>query len=503
MISQWKWVKYMKKNGVLMAISSLPSPYGIGDLGPSAFAFVDYLAETGVNIWQILPFNRLGYGNSPYQTFSSIAGDEIFISIDALVADGYLRANDVSPFAEDAIRVDYTAVRLFKMKYLRKAFSHFQENFQLYEHAYLSFLDENPWIYDYSVFQTLHHAQGDTSWINWSPEYRDWVYHRDMDLSMYAEDIAFNQFLQFVFYAQWHRLKRYANAKGIALMGDIPIYVGIDSVDVWANRDYFLLNDRYEPAYVAGVPPDYFQAEGQRWGNPIYNWDALERDGFGFWMERLGQNQKVFDSIRLDHFRAFDTYWKIPAGEETAVRGEWVEAPGYAFFDKLFEVLPDIKLFVEDLGYLRPEVFMLRDHYKFMGMEIIQFSFEHENLPTKETQEENKIAYTGTHDNQTTLGWFLKQSEAKQEQIRQYLNKLGYEGSITDQMIQYTLDSHARIAIIPIWDILGLDDSARMNTPGTVGSPNWEWKLSDYNLLKEKLKQYAQWLAKYNRTSQC
>ncbi|MCL2368709.1 MAG: 4-alpha-glucanotransferase, partial [Oscillospiraceae bacterium] len=319
---------------------------------------------------------------------------------------------------------------------------------------------------------------------------------------MYEDDIAFNQFLQFIFYGQWVRLKRYANAKGVEIMGDIPFYVGLDSVDVWANRQYFLLDEQCEPTHVGGVPPDYFHAQGQRWGNPIYDWAALERDGFGFWIERLRLNQKVFDSIRLDHFRAFDTYWKIPAREETAVLGEWVEAPGYAFFDKLFQVLPDSKIFVEDLGNMRPEVFELRDHYHFMGMDILQFSFGEDMSSAKKKTRENRIAYTGTHDNQTTLGWFLSLPQAEQEKMRQHLAELGYDGSISQQMIQYTLGSSADIAIIPIWDILGLDDSARMNTPGTVGSPNWEWKLANYDLLEEKWAEYAQWLRKCGRTAE-
>jgi len=488
----------MSKNGILMAISSLPSGYGIGDLGPGAYSFVDYLVETGVNIWQILPFNRLGYGNSPYQTASSIAGDEIYISIDNLVEDGYLALRETAHFDEDVTRVDYDAVRRFKEPYLRKAFAHFQEDFPQYERAYQTFLVENPWAYNYSVFLALKDANNLTCWTEWIPEHRDWIKTRDLDLTPFENDMAYYQFLQFIFFGQWDRLKYYANASGIEIMGDLPYYVGIDSLDVWENQQCFLLDQDGQPTYVAGVPPDYFNENGQRWGNPIYNWEALQEDGFHFWIERLRLNMNVFDSIRLDHFRAFDTYWKIAAEEETAIVGEWIEAPGYAFFDALFQALPEINIVVEDLGDLRPEVLALRDHYGFTGMAIMQFSFDKKRLlPPRKAFGENTIAYTGTHDNQTTLGWFLDLKEADQKRVKNYLKRHGYKGDISEQMIQCILDSGANVAIVPVWDILGLDDGARMNTPSTIGPPNWEWKLADYDLFEEKLESYAKWLVEY------
>ena len=492
----------MRKNGVLMPLSSLPSSHGIGDLGPRAFSFVDYLHSANVHIWQILPFNRLGYGNSPYQTLSSIAGDEIFISLDYLAEEGYLDPEErlPLPFKQEAVAVDYEAVRRFKSVYFKQAFSQFQKNFSRYETAYERFLRENPWVWDYSVFMTLHNANGSSCWTNWPIEHRDWSLTRNSEmLSAYEEEMAFQRFLQFVFYSQWYRLREYAKAKGIEVMGDIPFYVGLDSVDVWANRQYFVLDAQWEPTHVAGVPPDYFKPEGQRWGNPLYDWEALERDDFSFWIQRLQLNQQVFDSIRIDHFRAFDTYWKIPASEETAMVGTWEEAPGYAFFDRLFAVLPDMKLVAEDLGDMRPEVYVLRDHYDFTGMLIMQFAFDGGRAPAKRNIPENRIIYTGTHDNQTTLGWFLDLPEKLGKRIRRRLRLRGYKGTITEQLIQYTLDSRARVAIIPMWDILGLDDSARFNTPGTVGSPNWEWKLADYRLLEEKMNPFARWLVRYRR----
>jgi len=487
----------MKQAGVLMAISSLPSRFGIGDFGPSAFSFVDYLAKAGIDIWQILPLNRLGYGNSPYQAYSSIAGDEIFISLDTLMEDGYLTPSDVAELYADATRVDYDAVRLYKTQCLRKAFAHFQAHYPRYKAQFSAFLAAHTWwLYDYSVFLALKNANNAMCWTKWIPPHRDWMLDKQVDLSMYETEIAFYQFLQFIFFDQWQRLKAYANANGVSIMGDMAYYVGMDSVDVWANRQYFLLDKDYEPTHVAGVPPDLFTDEGQRWGNPIYNWAAIQRDDFIFWIERFRFHADMFDCLRIDHFRAFDTYWKIPAEEETAIHGEWVKAPGYAFFDTLFAALPEINLVVEDLGLMRPSVFRLRDHYHFMGMEIMQYSFGKNGRPRPRVLREigHKIAYTGTHDNQTTLGWFLSEPVEQQEKIKRYLDKQGYQGGIVDQFIQYTLYSGAPTVVVPVCDILGLDDVARMNTPGTVGSPNWEWKLVDFGLFAERVVGFADWV---------
>jgi 4-alpha-glucanotransferase len=275
-----------------------------------------------------------------------------------------------------------------------------------------------------------------------------------------------------MFLCQWQELKSYANDKGISIMGDIPIYVGIDSLDVWGCRENFLLDAQGKPAFVAGVPPDYFSATGQRWGNPIYDWEYMKQSGFTFWINRLAYSSQLYDVIRIDHFRAFDTYWKIPASCETAIEGEWVEAPGYQLFDTIFKELPDIQIVVEDLGDLRPEVLKLRDYYRFMGMNVVEFTLLHQK-PI-----EHQLIYTGTHDNQTVLGWY--QSMDAKERRKVYVKLLGsgmpWE-SISYKMIRYMLKSPARLAIMPLMDVLELDDSARLNTPGTVGSPNWEWRL--------------------------
>ena len=489
----------MRRNGILMPLSSLPARHGIGDFGPQTYQFVDYLAKTGVHIWQILPFNALGYGNSPYQPLSSIAGDEIFLSLDLLAEEGFLLQEEIPAFEAEALGVDYAAVRGYKRGHLKRAFARFCQNPSPCRGAFETFLSKNPWVHDSSVFLSLKNANCGRPWTQWPTEHRDWPLHRESNLSPYEEDIAYHRFLQFLFHRQWTRLKAYANRRGIEIMGDLPFYVGLDSVDVWANRQFFLLDAQCNPTHVAGVPPDFFnEAGGQRWGNPLYHWEALEQDGFQFWMERLRLNQGLFDCIRLDHFRAFDTYWKIPAAEETAVLGQWEEAPGYAFFDRLFQVLPDISLVVEDLGDLRPEVGLLRDYYQFMGMNIMQFSFG-EKKPRGTWTAQNRIAYTGTHDNSTVLGWFLALSKKEQRKVQRRMKQGRYKGNISEQMIQYTLDSRADIAIIPLWDILGLDNSACINTPGTIGSPNWEWKLANYAQLQQKLNQHMQWLKQYGR----
>lgn len=491
----------MRKTGILMAISSLPSNFGIGDFGPSAFSFVDYLVDAKVKIWQILPFNRLGYGNSPYQAYSSVAGDEIFISIDHLVEDGYLSLEDVTTFNEETTRVDYDMVRLMKSNHYRKAFQHFQANYPLYEHDFCNFVQENDWVVNYSVFLTLKDENNATCWTEWEISHRDWIVDKKADLTIYQEEILYYQFLQFVFFSQWDRLKAYANSNGISIMGDLAYYVGIDSLDVWANRELFLLDENCRPTHVAGVPPDFFSDSGQRWGNPIYNWERMAEDDFSFWIQRLHLNQRMFDCIRIDHFRAFHTFWKIPAHEETAVVGQWVEASGYAFFDTLFKQIPEINIVVEDLGYLMEGVHKLRDHYRFMGMEILQFSFTEDGTVKQDVLEgfNRKLVYTGTHDNQTSLGWFLGEPPKMQQKIKGFFADKGLKGNVVEQMIQFLLFSDAPIVIIPTCDILGLGDTARMNAPGTIASPNWEWKLADFDAFEKELPKFALWIKESNR----
>ncbi|HOJ45001.1 MAG TPA: 4-alpha-glucanotransferase [Bacilli bacterium] len=471
----------MRKAGILLAVSSLPSRHGIGDFGPEAYSFVKSMKRMGFKLWQVLPLNPLGYGNSPYQPYSSKAMDELYISLDMLVKDGLL--TKAPRFHAGATRVDYDSVRDYKGKLLHRAFEKFVEG-----RSYRSFVKQNEWLYPYAVFITLKKHNDLKQWHYWPKPHRDWIKTKADILCEYEADIKYEMFLQYVLYRQWTALKKYANKLGVELVGDIPIYVGIDSLDVWDNQNQFLLDNDAHPTHIAGVPPDYFSVTGQRWGNPLYDWDKMQKDGFKFWLDRLSYNAKLFDYIRIDHFRAFDTYWKIPSSCPTAVEGAWIEAPGYAFFDKLFANFPTLKILAEDLGDLRPQVLQLRDHYRFPGMKIVQFSFDFDK-PIIFTQyhETNMAVYPGTHDNQTSKGWYRSLTKEQRLQVRNVLAYYGYYyQNVADSIIALTLDSSPDVAIIPMQDILGLSDSARMNTPGTIGSPNWEWKMHDAKVFKSK-----------------
>jgi len=471
----------MRQAGILLAVSSLPSRHGIGDFGPEAYAFVRQLRRTGSSLWQVLPLNPLGYGNSPYQPYSSKAMDELYVSLELLVKQGLLKR--APRYNMRRRQVDYDAVRAYKEQYLRLAFSRFAP-----KRAYQQFVRANPWVYNYAVFVTLKKKNGMRLWLEWPRGHRDWIKDKKADLSAYAADIAYEMFIQFTLYRQWQALKRYANRRGIAIVGDIPIYVGIDSEDVWSHQEQFLLDEDGYPTHIAGVPPDYFSVTGQRWGNPLYDWNVMEKDGFAFWLDRLGYNAQMFDYIRVDHFRAFDTYWKIPASCPTAVEGAWIEAPGYAFFDAMFAAFPSLKILAEDLGDLRPQVLTLRDHYRLPGMKIVQFSFDFAKNPVfKPYVETNMAVYPGTHDNQTTRGWYLGLKDKDRKKVRRYLASGGYRTRrVAAGFVALTMASAPDIAVIPMQDVLGLDDRARMNTPGTIGAPNWIWKMTSLRPFSER-----------------
>jgi len=478
----------MKKIGVLLAISSLPSDFGIGDLGANAYEFIDILKQSKVSVWQVLPLTPLGFGNSPYQSSSSFAGDEIYIAIDKLVEKGLLNDNDIETFNKDSISVDYENVRAHKNKLLEKAFKNFKkaqnQNAVL---EYNSFVAENPWSKNYAVFKTFSKANDNNSWNTWQSAQKDWVKNQSISLDKYQQEIDYQLFLQYIFYTQWFELKSYANKNGIEIMGDLPIYAGFDSVDVWGHQDLFLLDNNQSPTHVAGVPPDFFSETGQLWGNPLYDWDKLEKTGFKFWIERLKGNFKLFDIVRIDHFRAFDTYWKIPADETTAINGEWVEAPGYKFFDTVYKELPNANIIAEDLGDLRQEVFELRDHYNLKGMKVFPFHFD----ATKKSNDdfdsvENMVVYTGTHDNNTLKGWYDDELNRWQRKLLKRHFKAN-DRNVVRKIISYCLACDANYVIVPIQDILELDSSARFNTPGQVGSPNWEWKLANFDGVRNNL----------------
>ncbi|WP_066718357.1 4-alpha-glucanotransferase [Clostridium sp. Marseille-P299] len=471
----------MKKVGVLMPVASLPSNHGIGDFGKYSYDFIDSMKKAGMNIWQILPLNPLGYGNSPYQPYSSYAGDELYINLDRLVEDGLLE--EVKPYRKNKKTIDYIHVRNFKNKYLKKAFRNFKPN-----KAYKAFIQQE-WVYEYAVYLTLKKQNNLICWNEWPVEQQNWILDRQYDLAPFQEAISYEMFVQYEFYKQWLDLKAYANKNGIEIMGDIPIYVGIDSLDVWSNQKCFLLGADNKPSFVAGVPPDYFSKTGQRWGNPIYDWDYIEKTNFKFWIDRLSYCNKMFDIVRIDHFRAFDTYWKIPASCPTAEVGEWVEAPGYALFDEVFKQIKDINIIVEDLGDLRPEVLQLRDHYDFKGMRIVQFNFnpdEEENSVYDHV--ENLVLYTGTHDNQTMRGWYKDQPAKIKKRVRKNLKRYEcLEGPISWKFVEFTYKQNSYMSIVPMQDIINLGDEGRINTPGTLGSPNWEWKMNDLKPFVERV----------------
>lgn len=479
----------MRTAGILMPVASLPSDFGVGDFGKYSYDFIDMLERSGVSIWQILPLNPLGYGNSPYQPYSSFAGDEIYIDLCNLQERGLL--SEIKPYNKKWDKVDYEKVRAYKVAYLKKAYKEFVPT-----QDYKEFITMD-WVYDYGVFISLKKQNKLIGWNMWPKEQQDWILNKEYKVDHLQDEIQYEMFLQYIFYEQWMNLKKHANQKGIEIMGDVPFYVGMDSLDVWSDRKSFLLDEKGNPTFVAGVPPDYFSKTGQRWGNPIYNWEYLEETNFDFWYKRLEYCSKMFDIVRIDHFRAFDTYWKIPASCPTAIEGEWLEAPGYKLFDTILKKLNGMHIVAEDLGDLRPEVLELRDHYEFMGMNIAEFSFGQVDVNLGKT---NEIMYTGTHDNQTLRGWYQGKSYAEKKKIREQLAELEYvEGPVSWRMVEYAMCSPADFAIIPLQDFINLNDQGRINTPGTLGSPNWEWKLRDYKDFEKKIGQIKELVVKAER----
>lgn len=474
----------MRLSGILMSISSLPSDYGIGDFGKEAYDFVDISCAMGFKIWQLLPLNPLGYGNSPYQPYSSFAGEELYISPYLLYQDGLLKK--LPEKIKQSNHIDYTRVRRYKDDILRKAYNNFKEKKLYKEQSYLEFLNFD-FVYDYAVFMTFKKVNDMQCWNNWNLEMKNWIKDKKADLSKYEDDINYEIFIQYIFYTQWMKLKKYANDKGLKIMGDIPIYVGLDSLDVWQNQKSFMLNKNGNPKFIAGVPPDFFSKKGQRWGNPIYDWDYIQKNNFDFWIKRLDYNSKLYDIIRIDHFRGFDTYWKINARNKTAMKGQWVEAPGHQLFSLIQKKFPHLEIVAEDLGDLRKEVEELRDDFNLKGMKILQFVFEPNENNNNFKDRKNMIIYTGTHDNQTIEGFYKSKDKVEQRKIVDYFKKNHYDSkNISDCFVEMCLESIADYAILPVQDIIGLDDNYRMNTPGTLGDHNWTFKLTDFKALKDK-----------------
>lgn len=476
-------MRFPRASGILLHPTSLPGPWGIGDLGSAAYEFVDMLVAAGQSLWQILPLGPTGYGDSPYQCFSAFAGNPFLISIDQLAAEGLL---DAATFAEAAVhaehfspdQVDSQAVQPFKMALFRHSFELFHAGASLsHEHAFKQFcIEQASWLNDYALFMALKTEHDNRSWPTWEPELATREPHALVQArKRLTKEFQFQQYLQYLFFSQWLPLKAYANAHGIRIIGDAPIFVAYDSADVWANPTLFYLDTAGQPTVIAGVPPDYFSATGQRWGNPLYRWDRMAATGYAWWIERIRNALTTVDILRIDHFRGFAAYWEIPAEEETAINGHWVEAPGTELFTALEVALGELPLIAEDLGVITPDVEALRDRFHLPGMKVLQFAFgddannpylPHNYLP-------NCIVYTGTHDNNTTLGWFLELEHEEREIIRRYLGHNGND--ISWDMLRLALASVADTAIVPLQDILRMGSDARMNIPGVLGG-NWSWR---------------------------
>lgn len=473
----------MKKAGILMPVASLAGRHGCGTFGKEAYHFIDAVSRAGLRIWQILPLNPLGYGNSPYQPYSSYAMDDLYISLDDLYERGLLHHKAPS-FHRNASRIDYESVRKFREPYLREAWHNFvpDQNYTVF-----SFQE---WLRNYAVFMTFRKINHNRCWNEWPDDMKNEPIEGNIDLKQYEDEILYQVFLQYILFLQWKDLKQYANDHDIEIMGDLPFYVGLDSADVWASRENFLLDKDGHPDFIAGVPPDYFSKTGQRWGNPIYNWDYMKKDHFKFWIERLSYTQRLFDAVRVDHFRAFDTYWKIKASCPTAVDGEWVEAPGYELFDALFKVAPDLEIIAEDLGDLRAEVLTLRDHYHFRGMRVIEFSFNPDGM---EEDKNHLLVYTGTHDNDPLYAWYQKHTSSERHKMRKYLWNHGYrKHSFVSDMTDYALHSNADMVIIPMCDWIHGDGSTRINLPGTVGKNNWTWRMQNLSAFEKRIAEIRQ-----------
>ncbi len=472
----------MRKSGILLPLSSLPSPHGIGTLGKAAFAFVDFLAAAGQSLWQILPIGPTGYGDSPYQSFSAMAGNPYFIDLDLLAQNGLLLREEIGDgWGKNPARVDYYL--LFKRRFavLAKAADRVSKT----EPAYLAFCGKNAWwLDDYALYMAIKEAYGHVSYHDWPEDLR----RRDAAALQsarvrYAPRIEFWRCVQFFFFTQWRRLKRYANARGVEIVGDIPIYVSPDSSDLWAQPELFQVDSQGRPTRVAGVPPDNFSTEGQLWGNPLYDWRYHKRTRYAWWMNRLRYSAELYDITRVDHFRGFSGYYAIPAGAKTAELGVWEKGPGKDFLRTLHRELPHISLIAEDLGFLTQDVHALLTYSRYPGMKILQFAFdsrdESDYLPHNYLR--HTVVYTGTHDNTTTEDWQATALPHDVEFARDYLGQASKSG-FTDAMIRTALACVADTAVIPMQDWLHLGAMARFNIPSTLGGRNWQWRMLPYQL---------------------
>ncbi|TAF07349.1 MAG: 4-alpha-glucanotransferase [Nostocales cyanobacterium] len=481
---------FPRSSGILLHPSSFPSRFGIGDLGLEAYRFIDFLKDSYQQYWQVLPLGPTGYGNSPYMCYSAMAGNYFLISPEKLVDEGFLAATDFAKLPEfPADKVDFEQVIPIKVNLLKKAGDNFKNHATaLQRKAFHHFCStKGYWLDNYALFMALKDARNGASWHTWEPELAK---REPRSLARVEHELApeifYYKFIQYEFFRQWSELKNYANQNGIDIIGDIPIYVAHDSADVWANPDNFALDQETgAAALMAGVPPDYFSATGQLWGNPVYNWEELQKQDFKWWVQRFEAMLDYVDIIRIDHFRGFEAYWAVPQGEETAMNGEWVEAPGVAFFAAIKQKLGKLPILAEDLGIITPEVEALRDQFEFPGMKVLHFAFGSDpgNPFLPFNYQRNAVVYTGTHDNDTTLGWFDTANDYEKQNLLLYLGSMSPDG-INWDLIRLALSSIANQAIIPLQDVLGLGTAARMNYPSTAEG-NWQWRYQTKFLTQE------------------
>ncbi len=478
-------MRFERSSGILLHPTSLPGKYGIGDIGPQTKKWLDFLADAGCSLWQVLPLGPTGYGDSPYQCFSAFAGNPYLVSPDALLADDLLHPDDlVEAPAFPSDRVDFGMVIPWKLGVLDRAYNRFQSHATApirEEYAYFQ-ANNQAWLEDFALFMALKEAHGGAAWSTWEADLRD----RDPSAIEAARKklaVAIDRqiFRQFVFFRQWQSVRDDAHAKGIQIVGDIPIFVAHDSADVWANPELFFLDSTGKPTVVAGVPPDYFSPTGQLWGNPLYRWEVHRKTGFQWWVDRVRSGLDLVDIVRLDHFRGFAGYWEVPGDAKTAEKGRWVSAPGMELFASLQQALGDLPIIAEDLGVITPDVVELRDHFEFPGMKIFQFGFaggpSDPFLPHNFPQ--NCVVYTGTHDNDTARGWYERVPEAEKDFYRRYLGRDGSD--VSWDLIRGAWASVADQALCPIQDLLGLGNQARMNYPGNP-SGNWSWRMEEGHL---------------------
>ena len=484
----------MRRNGMLLPIASLPSPYGIGGFSKEAYEFIDLLEETGQKLWQILPLGPTSYGDSPYQSFSTFAGNPYFIDLDTLAEKVWLtkEACEASDYGDNESYIDYGRIYNSRFVLLKQAFLNSDI---LSDEKFTEFCKANQhWLPDYALYMALKNQNGGKSWIEWEEEIRlrkpEAVEYYKKELE---EECNFYEFLQYEFHEQWTKVKEYAHKKGIQIVGDVPIYVAFDSADTWANPELFQLDEKNLPLGVAGCPPDAFSATGQLWGNPLYNWAYHKKTGYDWWLKRIAYCFDLYDIVRIDHFRGFDEYYSIPYGDETAVNGHWEKGPGMDLFNTVKEKLGELDIIAEDLGFLTESVFQLLKDSGYPGMKVLQFAFD----PSEDSDyltykyQRNCVVYTGTHDNDTTAGWFEKLSDGDKEVALRYMNSFytPKEEQHWD-LIALAMRSTADTCIIPVQDFLGLGSEARINMPSTLGD-NWKWRMTKGAFseeLKEKIR---------------